>query len=149
MARIRIYLDNCTYNRPFDNQSQIRISLEAQAKLHIQKLILNKDFDLVCSYLSIYENSENPNPEHRISIQSFLSNATEFIGIDKAEKIEKLAESIKEFSIKSNDAIHIACAIEGNCKYFITTDDGILKNYKGTAIKVYSPIDFISEVNHA
>jgi len=28
-----IYLDNCCYNRPFDDQSQLRVRLEAEAKL--------------------------------------------------------------------------------------------------------------------
>lgn len=36
---MRIYLDNRCYNRPYDDQSQLRISLEAQAKLHIQEMI--------------------------------------------------------------------------------------------------------------
>ena len=39
---MRIYLDNCCFNRPYDNQAQIRISLEAQAKLYIQNLIRQK-----------------------------------------------------------------------------------------------------------
>lgn len=30
-----IYLDNCCYNRPYDDQSQIRVFLESQAKLHV------------------------------------------------------------------------------------------------------------------
>ena len=33
---MRIYLDNCCYNRPYDDQSQMRVFLESQAKLHIQ-----------------------------------------------------------------------------------------------------------------
>ena len=36
---LRIYLDNCCYNRPYDDQSQIRISLEAQAKIFIQNAV--------------------------------------------------------------------------------------------------------------
>jgi hypothetical protein len=72
MAQIKVYLDNCTYNRPFDDQSQIRISLESQAKLYIQRLIINKELYLVYSYMSLYENSENPNPEHRNSIRDFF-----------------------------------------------------------------------------
>jgi hypothetical protein len=28
---MRVYLDNCCYNQPFDDQSQMRISLEARA----------------------------------------------------------------------------------------------------------------------
>jgi hypothetical protein len=30
-------LDNCAFNRPFDAQSQVRIHLEAEAKLFIQR----------------------------------------------------------------------------------------------------------------
>ena len=36
---MRIYLDNCTFNRPFDDQGQIRIRLESEAKLYIQEKI--------------------------------------------------------------------------------------------------------------
>ena len=36
---MKIYLDNCCFNRPFDDQSQIKIHIEAQAKLDIQKNI--------------------------------------------------------------------------------------------------------------
>jgi hypothetical protein len=71
-CNMKIYLDNCAYNRPFDDQSQIRISLEVQAKLHIQRLIIDKKLELVYSYLSVYENSENPNLEHRNSIRNFF-----------------------------------------------------------------------------
>jgi len=29
---MKVYLDNCSYNRPFDDQSQMRIYLETQSK---------------------------------------------------------------------------------------------------------------------
>ena len=44
---MRIYLDNCSYNRPYDNQLQMRIYLETQAKLYIQELIKQKKLKLV------------------------------------------------------------------------------------------------------
>ncbi len=54
---MKIYLDNCCFNRPYDDQAQIRISLETQAKLYIQELVKNKKLDLVTSYVLWYENS--------------------------------------------------------------------------------------------
>jgi hypothetical protein len=30
------YLDNCAYNRPFDDQTQVKIALETEAKRYIQ-----------------------------------------------------------------------------------------------------------------
>ncbi len=48
---MKIYLDNCCFNRPYDDQTQIRISLETQAKLYVQDLVKNKKVDLVTSYV--------------------------------------------------------------------------------------------------
>lgn len=65
---MRIYLDNCCFNRPFDDQSQIRIMLEAEAKLRIQDDILGKKFELVWSYILEAENTANPFEERRKAI---------------------------------------------------------------------------------
>ena len=34
---IRLYLDLCCFNRPFDDQSQTRVRLETEAKLALQE----------------------------------------------------------------------------------------------------------------
>ena len=47
--------------------------------------------------------------------------------------------------VKEKDALHIACAIEGKCEYFITTDGRVLK-YFSHQIKICDPIDFLSEL---
>ena len=33
---MRVYLDNCCYNRPFDEQAQLRVRLETEAKMEVQ-----------------------------------------------------------------------------------------------------------------
>jgi hypothetical protein len=33
----RIYLDNCCFNRPYDDQAYLTIKLESEAKLFVQK----------------------------------------------------------------------------------------------------------------
>ena len=141
---MKIYLDNCSYNRPFDNQSQIRIYLETQAKLFIQKLIHDGYLSLAISYVSRYENWNSPHEKNKITIEKFFENATTFVDIDKADIIEQKANEIIKFGVKSKDALHISCAIEALCDYFITTDDGILRKYKTGEIKVCSPIEFIN-----
>ena len=65
---MKIYLDNCCFNRPFDDQTQIRIKLEAEAKLQIQADILDKKFDLVWSYILEAENMANPFQERKRAI---------------------------------------------------------------------------------
>jgi len=143
MKEFKIYLDNCTYHRPYDDQRNIRISLEAQAKLYIQKLVVDHRLLLVCSYINRYENARCPQIEHRTSIEKFFHNAKVFVDSDKSEVVERRANEIMKFKIKANDAIHLSCAIEGGCDYFITTDDGILKKYKSFDVTVCSPIEFL------
>jgi predicted nucleic acid-binding protein len=141
--KITVYLDNCAYNRPFDDQRQMRIFLEAQAKLHIQHLITAGEVVLACSYMSIYENSDNPHEERRFSIAGFFNRASLFVDHDKAENVETKAAKIMEQRISNKDAIHIACAIEAGCDYFITTDDNLIRKYADDEIIICNPVDFI------
>jgi predicted nucleic acid-binding protein len=124
----------------------MRISLEAQAKMYIQCLIITNELELVCSYMSMYENNDNPHEEQQDSITDFFQNASEFIDYDRAEQVEARAARIMEYGIKNKDAIHLSCAVEAGCDYFITTDDGILRKYKGAEIQVCSPVDFVKYV---
>jgi hypothetical protein len=96
MPEIRVYLDNCAYNRPFDDQRQMRISLGAQAKLYIQRLIADKKLTLACSYMSIYENNDNPHEARQFSIAEFLTQVSLYVDHDKARKIETKAAEIEE-----------------------------------------------------
>jgi hypothetical protein len=143
MSKPKIYLDNCVYNRPFDDQRQMRVFLEAQAKMYIQRLITENRLALAYSYMSLYENKDNPLEERRTSINSFFQNASIYIDHDKAEQVETTALAVMGFNIHQKDAIHIACAIIAECDYFITTDDIILRRYHDTGIALCNPIDFI------
>jgi hypothetical protein len=70
-----VYLDNCTYNRPFDDQTQIKIALEKEAKRYIQRLIVDKKIDLAYSFVNRFENSISPHELNKNSINEFFSNA--------------------------------------------------------------------------
>ena len=72
---MRVYLDNCTFNRPFDDQIQIRIRLETEAKLYIQEKIRDGILELVWSYILDYENLANPFEERRNIIQNWKARA--------------------------------------------------------------------------
>ena len=52
---------------------------------------------------------------------------------------------IMKHGIKAKDALHLACAIEKGCEYFITTD-GKLTNKTIAKIKIVNPIDFVREM---
>ncbi len=40
----RLYLDNCCFNRPYDDQTHLLVQLETEAKLFVQHAILEKSF---------------------------------------------------------------------------------------------------------
>ena len=64
----RVYLDNCCWNRPFDDQAQVRVRLETEAKLEIQRRIKEGEIELAWSYILDYENQANPFEERREAI---------------------------------------------------------------------------------
>jgi len=140
---MRIYLDHCTFNRPFDDQRSIKIQLETSAKLYIQNQIKKKMYDLVWSYMSDLENSNNPNIENKMSIQIWENIAK--IKCISSENILEMGKKIINYGVRPNDALHIACALETQCEYFITTDTGLInKNIEN--IQIINPIDFVRKM---
>ena len=142
---MKIYLDNCCFNRPFDDQSHIRIRLEAEAKLKIQDDIQTGNIELVWSYILSAENEANPFEERKVAIAVWQKLAK--IDVGERSDILTKAHEIGKFGIHSKDALHIACAICSECTYFLTTDDHILnKNDLILEIVIIDPIGFIKEV---
>ena len=136
-------MDNCCYNRPYDEQSQMRIYLETQAKLHIQDMIRREKIELVTSYILDFENSNNRSMQKKLAIQKFMNEyATLYVSNRNEKDITKLAEAIMETGIKEKDAYHVACAVIAECNYFVTTDDRLLK-YQSEKIKLVTPGELI------
>ena len=140
---MRVYLDMCCYKRPYDDQSEARISLETKAKLKIQDLIRKSALDLVDSYMLRYECEQNPFASRRTAIFKYIdAYASLYVGLKNSASIEEDAKTIMDAGIKYKDACHVACAIYADCDYLITTDKRLLK-YKSDKINVISPIDFL------
>ena len=142
MKTLKIYLDNCSYNRPFDSQSQMKIRLETEAKLYIQSGVREKKYSLVWSYMLDFENDENPYEEKRATIAPWKEIASEYCR--SSDDILSEGRKIMGQGIKAKDALHIACAIKSGCEYFITTDNK-LTNKTIANIKIVNPIDFVRE----
>ncbi len=67
-----------------------------------------------------------------------------YVGAERAELIEPIAEEIMKTGVKEKDAYHVASAIYAGCEYFISTDIRLLK-YKSDRIKLVTPIEFVTE----
>ena len=143
---MRIYLDNCCYNRPYDDQLQMRIHLDTEAKLHIQVMVKNNELELVTSYMLDYENAKNRFWHKRQAISEFLNeNEAYYVSQDRNEEAIQIAEEIKKTGVKNADALHVACAILAKSNYFITTDDRLLK-YRSEKVEIVTPGEFVRRV---
>lgn len=114
---MRIYLDNCCFNRPFDNQLQIRVRLETEAKLFIQGKVVQGDIELAWSYILDYENSFNPFEERRSAVARWKGRAS--VNITETPALLEQARELQALGLKSKDALHVACAIVTPCRYFL------------------------------
>lgn len=143
---MRIYLDNCCYNRPYDDLSQLIVSLEAQAKLYIQDQIRNGRYELVTSEMLTYEIYSSPFAYRRKGVMNYIEENSSFhVGPKNNDRVDELAKSIMETGIKYKDACHVASALLAGCDYLITTDKRLLK-YQNEYIKLVDPIQFLNEV---
>lgn len=144
---MRLYLDNCCFNRPFDSQDSFKVNLETRAKIHIQDAIRNGRYEMATSYMLEYENSQNPDAMKRESIKAFQERYnTVYVPIERRERLQGLIRSIMGFNIAYKDATHLACAIYAGCSYLLTTDIRFQRRYKGNAIIILNPLEFVQIV---
>ena len=125
---MRIYLDMCCFNRPYDDQTQARIHLETEAKLLLQQKVKNAECDLIWSSVLDFECKNNPFEEHRHAILQWrwLANAV----ILTNDEIIARAKAHEAHGVGKFDALHVACAISGQANIFVTTDDRLIKKMR-------------------
>jgi len=98
MKKVKVYLDNCVFNRPFDDQTSVRIKLETEAKLYIQDKILEGKVDLIWSYILEYENEQNPFVERKETIKEWKRLA--ILDIEEDEFILKKAKELTKVDLE-------------------------------------------------
>ena len=141
---MRIYLDNCCYNRPFDPQTDLRIHLETVAKMRVQALMKSGDVEYVWSDALDYEIGQSPNFQEPDMIAPWKYNAVETVAVDDA--VISRGEEIERFGVKAMDAIHIACAEAASCDWFLTTDKGITRKLQALGVmRIANPVEFVME----
>lgn len=142
----KIYLDMNIYNRPFDDQTQVRIRLETIAIFSVLQRIKEGEFSLLWSFMIDYENSLNPYNEVRQEIEVASSLANEKIVPD--DFIVAKARQFEAIGIRPRDAIHLACALKGEAEFFLTCDNKLIKKASelGISLKIMNPLKFIEDL---
>ena len=133
-------MDTNVYNRPFDDQTQPRIWLEALALVVILQMVKAGEVELVSSSVLEYENSRNPFPLRKRWVDRCLGLADHFQKVD--EDIRKRAQEMEKEGLRAIDALHVACAEVAGSEYFLTCDDRVIQRYK-RGIQALSPVNFV------
>ena len=144
---LKLYLDNCCYNRLFDDLEQEKINLEANAIENIFRKNINKELEIYKSMVIDFEISKIKSDNKRRQVED-LYDAMELTEIDYSEEIKKRAIELRQYNIKDMDSLHLAFAESKDVDYFITADRLLINASKraNLKIKVINPIEFIMEV---
>ena len=144
---MRIYLDCCCLQRPFDDQTQPRIKVEAEAVLAILASVQAGDVSLLSSEALHYEVNRIPDDGRRSEVKAVLALANEYLEITQGAEL--LAESLESSGIFPMDAIHLALASTADADFFCTCDDKLLRKCRAMSelgCNVVSVLGLVAEV---
>lgn len=146
---MRIYLDCCSLQRPFDDKSQPRIAVEAEAVLVLLELCESNDLKLISSDVLRFEIGRTPDQTRREDALAILKLAGETVELNS--ELEALARKMTSWGIKPLDALHLASASISSADYFCTCDDKFLKKAKSfeeLKLKVVTPTELVMELEN-
>jgi predicted nucleic acid-binding protein len=147
MHSTKIYLDNCCFNRPYDDQTQEKVHLESEAVLGIIKRFKQLDFEIIGSAALDLEISKISDSYKRAKVRFFYERTI----TKKAKYNQATLERVKELqelsAIRVLDRFHLAFA-ENYADMLLTTDLRFEKacSKLGLEIRVINPIVYFMEV---
>jgi predicted nucleic acid-binding protein len=144
----RIYLDVCCLNRPFDDQTQERIRLEAEAVLLVLGHLRAGDWRWLTSEAVSTEIDRAPDTGRRARLRMLTGDAHEVVSIGAAEA--ERARELLALGFRALDALHLSCAESGGAEVFLTTDDRLLRLAARVAgdlrVRVANPLVWLGEI---
>lgn len=142
------YLEVCCLNRPFDDQSQARIRLEAEAVILILAECDTGRWKHMASDISRLEISAISDSKLRRALLRLLPSPESIIQMDQG--IEERAKTLIKLGFKPADALHVSSA-ELGADVFLSCDDrllGIAKRVKKSLrVAVANPLAWVEAEN--
>lgn len=143
---MKVYLDSCCLNRPFDDQTRLRIHLESEAIRIILSLCEQKEWQLISSKVIEFEIENAPENSKKKRLELIISLAETTIKL--GDEVTARAKFFESSGLQAFDALHLACA-ESHADVLLTVDDKFLKkvaSIKGLKVLVSNPLRWIEEV---
>jgi predicted nucleic acid-binding protein len=144
----KIYMDVCCLNRPFDNQSQVRVHLESEAILQIIQFSKNGKLNWFNSDVIEFEIDNIENEDKKEKVLTLLELSTSKIELN--DGIINKSKDIQKLGLSPLDALHVAVAIFIQVDVFLTTDDKLekigKKNKSTLGIDIDNPLNWIKNI---
>jgi predicted nucleic acid-binding protein len=143
---MKIYLDNCCLNRPFDSQDQSVIVMESEAVLTIIDKCKESNSCFFFGSDVLDEEIDNmEDPIKKQNVLSLYSFAQEHIELNSV--ILKRAFDLQSFNLGAFDALHLASAEYGKADIFLTTDKRLAKRTRkiDLSVEVSNPLVWLLE----
>jgi len=145
---MKVYLDVCCFNRPFDDHAQDRVRLESEAILTILEHTQSGMWTIIGSEVIDIEISKIPDDDLRCKVNILTGMKQKLITVNN--DVEIRAKELEKLGFKSFDALHIACAEKGDADILLTTDDiflsKALQSRNILKVRVENPLRWLMEV---
>ena len=144
---MKLYLDNCCYNRPYDDQTQERIHLEGEAVLAIINRCKQNNDEIIGSPVLDIEMDQIGNIEKREKVINFhdqtINKKLEY-NINTFKRVKELSE---QSTMRTFDRFHLSFAENADVDVLLTTDDKFEKACSKLVlnIKIMNPLNFLLE----
>lgn len=144
---MKIYMDVCCFNRPFDDQTQYRIRIESDAVLAILSRCTSGEWQLLSSEVLDIEIKQIPDIWKKHKVNELYKLAKGNIRLN--EKTIKRAFEFQKYGLKAFDSLHVALAEHSKADVFLTTDKELLRMAKRLKldIKMANPLNWFMEVD--
>lgn len=148
---MKIYLNVSCLNRPFDDQEQVRIRLEAAAVGMILEQMDEGLWTHVSSEMALIEIAANPDLKRRARVRLLLPEAGKIVMLTPA--MFARATALEKLGFKPADAMHVAAAEQLAADVLLSCDDRFCRTAQRQAklllISVRNPLDWLEEVEDA
>lgn len=144
---IRVYLDTCCFSRPLDDQSQLRVKLEAEAILQILAHVDRQEWTMIGSDAVKTELSAIRDPRHREHAESLAAGAMEHV--QAGANVLRRVKALEGMGFGVYDSLHLAYAEAAGADVMLTTDDALVRRARRVqhqlGVLVANPLAWLKE----
>jgi predicted nucleic acid-binding protein len=145
-----IYMDVSCLNRPFDDQSQLRVRLEAEAIQAVFRQLEGGFWNHISSEMAEIEIRAMPDVQRQARVGLLLPRKSAIVRLTKG--VWKRAHELVRIGFKAADAVHLAAAEAGGAGVFLSCDDRLCRRARRfrrvLRVTVANPLEWMKEAGN-